>query len=149
MTAIENRKVDGKSFTITKLNVEDALKVLIWLTKSTGGSLAKGLGELESFKDLKDGDNVDFSKFSGVLESLFDRIDEKETIEKIEILLSCVSYETQNLHFNHPVLIGEPLLALKLAKESLGVNFKSFLDGISGLAGKLKKSVAIIQEGAK
>jgi len=147
--AFQNRTIDGKEFVITKLGVESSLKVLIWLTKSTGGSLAKGLGEFESFKNLGDGEDVDFSKFSGVIESLFDRIEEKETLEKIGILLSCVSYETQNLHYQHPVLMGEPLLALKLAKESLGVNFKSFLGGISGVAAKLKKSVEIMRGDAK
>ena len=96
--AFEQRTIDGKKFVITKLGVEDALKVLIWLTKSTGGSLAKGLGELEAFSKMRDDEQIDFIKFSGVLEALFERIDEKETLEKIEILLSSVAHETQGLH---------------------------------------------------
>ena len=147
--AVESRVIDGKTFIITKLGVEDALKVLIWLTRSIGGTLTKSLGELSSFKDLKGEDDVDLSKLSGVLDGCFERIDEKETIGKIEILLSAVSYETQSLHFSHPVLHGEPLLALKLAKESMGVNFKSFLGGISDVVGKIKQSVEIIHAEAK
>ena len=147
--AIEQRTIDGKNFVIVKLGVEDSLKVLIWLTKSVGGSITKSLGQLQSLASLKDGEEVDLSKFSDILEKLFEKIDEKETLEKIEILLSCVSYETQNLNYNSPILVGEPLLALKLAKESMGVNFKSFLGGISGVGAKLKKTVAIISGGAK
>lgn len=147
--AIEQRTIDGKKFVIVKLGVEDSLKVLIWLTKSVGGSITKSLGQLQSLTSLKDDEEVDLSKFSDVLEKLFDKIEEKETLAKIKILLSCVSYETQNLHYDSPVLVGEPLLALKLAKESMGVNFKSFLGGISDVGAKLKKTVAIISGDAK
>lgn len=147
--AIENRTIDGKEFVIVKLGVEDSLKVLIWLTKSVGGSLAKGLGEFQSLASKDDGEDIDLSKFSDTLDKLFEKVDEKETLEKIKILLSCVSYETQNLHFDSPVLVGEPLLALKLSKESMGVNFKSFLGGISGVGEKLKATAAIMSEAAK
>ena len=147
--AVETRVIDGKSFVITKLGVEDSLKVLIWLTKSVGGTLAKSLGELKQFSKAKDSDELDLSKLSGVLDGALDKLDEKETLEKIGILLSCVSHETQCLHFSSPVLQGEPLLALKLAKESMGVNFKSFLGGISGVAAKVKQTVEIISGDAK
>jgi len=149
--AIEKRTIDGKEFMITKLGVEDSLKVLIWLTKSVGGSLTQGLGEFQSLAKLDDGsaDNIDLSKFSEVLETLFQKIDEKETLDKIKILLSCVSHKTINLTFDSPILVGEPLLALKLAKESMGVNFKSFLGGLSGVAEKVKETVKIIGAGPK
>ena len=75
--AIENRTIDGKNFLITKLGVEDSLKVLIWLTKSVGGSLAKGLGEFQSLASKKDGEDIDLSKFSGVLDKLFEKIKEE------------------------------------------------------------------------
>lgn len=139
---IESRIIDGKTFLITKLNVEDALKVLIWLTKSIGGSVTKSLGHFESLSKLKEDGDFDIGKFSNVIDGLFDKIDEKETIEKIGILLTAVSHETQGLNFNHPVLVGEPLLALQLSKASIEVNFKSFLQGISAALGKVTKLAA-------
>lgn len=130
-------KIEKKEFLFTQLDPEDALKVLIWLTKSIGGSVSRSLGAFESVQQAIDG-KFKMGDLGVLLGALFDQMDEKETIEKLRILLSSVTHDGSDLEVNSPVFYGETLLILKVAKEALEVNFKSFLGGISGVLGKAK-----------
>ena len=132
--------IDKHKFLITMLDPESALKVLIWLVKSVGGSLSKSLGAFDSIEKVLDGD-FGMGNLGDALSNLFEKMDEKETIEKIEILLNCVSNDGSDLNLQSPMFYGETFLILKVVKESMEVNFKSFLDEISGVLGRVKEKI--------
>jgi len=131
-----------------QLSPSKSLKFMMFLTKVVGGSTAKVIGSLNggSIQDLANinDDQIDLEKIGDAIFGLFDRVDEDEVIEKLNLLFSSVSIEGEQLDVDHLIFQGQPTLIFKLAKEAMAVNYSSFLEGISSaikkLSGKIKKA---------
>jgi len=74
--------------------------------KIVGGSAGKVLGSFEGNAKKLAGiseDDLNLEKIGNALLSVFDRIDEKEVIEKLNVLLSSVSMNGETLDVDHAV----------------------------------------------
>jgi len=133
----------------TQLSPSKSLIFMMYIGKLLGGSAGKVVGSfngnsLSEISGLKE-ENIDLEKIGDAIFGLFERIDEDEVIKKINLLFSSVSLNGETLDIDHLMFQGEPGLIFKVAKKSLEVNYKSFLDGSSGLIGKLTKSLKIVK----
>lgn len=133
----------------TQLAPSKSLIFMMYLGKLLGGSAGKIVGSFQgsSIKDIagmKDED-INLEKIGDAIFGLFERMDDDEVIKKLNLLFSSVSLDGQNLDVDHLMFQGEPLLIFKVAKEAIGVNYASFLDGNNGILSKLVNSVKMLK----
>lgn len=138
----------------TMLRVEDSLKFLLYLGKIFGGAMGSAIssvatGDASKIEKLSPKDfNLD--SLGNNLSLLLGRIDEKETIEKINLLLSSVSHEGEVIDINSFIFDeGRLHLLFRFIKEAFMVNYKNFFYANKGLLEKIKKSATIIQQSTK
>lgn len=133
----------------TQLSPSKSLIFMMYLGKMLGGSAGKVIGafngsSLQEISGLKE-ENINLEKIGDAIFGLFARLDEEEVINKLNLLFSSVSLNGETLDVDHLMFQGEPGLIFKVAKKALEVNYKSFLDGNSGLIGKITKTLKIVK----
>lgn len=127
-----------------QLKPSDSLIFLMFMAKIVGGSAGKFVGAMDgkSLTDLVDKTDLDMDKLGGAISGLFDRMDEKGTVDKINLLLKSVKHKGESLDIDGPFFDGNLPQLFKVVKIALGVNYKSFLDVISGqiktIAGRMQ-----------
>lgn len=118
-----------------QLKTSDSLIFLMYLGKVIGGSAGKFIGAMDgkSLTDLVDKTDVNPDKIGDAISGLFERIGEKETIEKMNLLLSSVKSEGESLYVDSPFFDGNLPQLFKTLKIALEVNYKGFLPASSGM----------------
>ena len=133
----------------TQLAPSKSLIFMMYIGKMLGGSAGKIVGSFKgsSFKEMAGmkEDDINLEQIGDAIFGLFERLDDDEVIKKLNLLFSSVSLDGQNLDIDHLMFQGEPLLIFKVAKEAIGVNYASFLDGNNGILSKLVSSVKMLK----
>lgn len=136
------------------LRVEDSLKFLLYIGKLFGGALGATISSI-AIGDTSKIDNLSTKDFNietlgNNLAVLMARIDEKETIEKINLLLKSVSHEGNVINIDYFIFDNGRLdLLFRFIKEAFIVNYRNFFYANKGLLEKIRKSVGIIAKSAK
>jgi hypothetical protein len=152
-TAIVSYKNGDREFKLqfSMLTPSKSLKFLIYMAKVLGAPASKAVGafqgkaDMDNLMNLKDED-VNFSQVGNAIVSLFDRLDENEVIEKLNLLYESVTLSGESIHVDHPMFDGRPDLNLKVAYKAMEVNYRHFLGENSGLFTKISQSLQIIQK---
>lgn len=133
-----------------KLSPSKSLSFLIYMGKIIGGTIGKSLTAFDGSKKLSEiqGQDIDISKIGDALFHSFERLDDKEFIEKLNLLFESVNHEGNQVHVDYLIFDGRPDLIFLVAKEALEVNYSRFLRGISGSMDKIKESIRIVKDGA-
>ena len=104
------------------------------------------LGSKDGLDEMTKGD-FDFSKLGELIPVVMDRIDEAETIEKINLILESVTHEGNVLNIDYLIFDGRLDLLFKVLKKALIHNYKFFFT--EEILEKLALSKKIIQESQK
>lgn len=143
---IQYGTTDKKDATLVfnMLRPSDSLKVLLFVGKLLGGAAggaisAFSLGDAEALNKLGEG-KFDASKLGDAIPLILNRIDEKETLEKVNILLSSVNHEGTTLDLDYLIFDGRPDLFFRVLKEALVENYRFFLQENTGIFERLAKS---------
>jgi len=130
--------------TFSQMKPSESLCFIMYLGKIIGGSAGKFIAAMDGAKlaDLVDKGEFNMDKIGDAVATLFDRFEEKETIAKLNLLLSSVKTNGQPLYIDHPMFVGNLKDLFKVIKTAIGVNYKDFLDEISAA---LKKVFAKMQ----
>ena len=81
---------------------------------------------------------------------LISRIDEKETIDKINLLLKSVSHEGNTLHVNYLLFDnGRIDLLFLFIKEAFIVNYRDFFFANKGIIENLSRTMNLITKSSK
>lgn len=151
-TALKKIKNGDKEFELefTQLAPSKSLKFMIFMGKFVGGSAGKAMGafngskaSMQDLANLKDED-FNFEKIGDAISKIVGNLDEDEVIQKLDVLFESVSYNGEEIHIDHFMFDGNPMLIFEVARKALEVNYKRFLDENSGLVGKLIKSVKVL-----
>lgn len=144
---IKDSNDEDKEVTLlfTQLMPSKSIKVVTYLTRVLGTTAGKAMGSMGSL-DLKALDNLSMDKLGDAIAQLFETIDDDSLIEKMDILLQSVTHENNVVSVDYFLFHGNLPILFKVIKKALEVNFKSFLDGNSGLLEKLKATLKIIQK---
>jgi len=144
-------KSGGEEFTLLfeQLRPSKSLKMLRWLGKilsGTAGGAVKSLNgsSIEELSKLTE-DDIKLDKVCNIIFDLFDKVEEDELIEKLNLLFSSVEVNSEQLEVDHMMFQGETTLIFSVAKEALGVNFSGFFGETSSVFKKLKASIKIIK----
>lgn len=133
----------------TMLKPSQSLKFLIFMSKILGSGAGKVAGSFEGMKteDLlkTDGDDLNLEKIGDALFGIFDRLDEDEVVNKLNILLGSVRHGENVVNVDYFMFDGRPDLLLKVAGTALGVNYKDFLREISGAFSKIPETLRILK----
>ena len=112
------------------LKVEDSLKFLLYLGKLAGGAVGSAMGAMATGDNSQMnelGKKMNMESMGNNLGLLISRIDEQETIDKINLLLKSVSHEGNILHVNYMLFDnGRIDLLFKFVKEAFLVNYQNF-----------------------
>ena len=139
MKGQSTQNIDGKQYIFTQMGPKDAVRIVVRLAKVMGKPTGGAIGSLDLEGTKKrGGSEVDMKSLGDALGSLFDKVEEEETIDTIEKLLGTVMFEGQSLHMEHPHFQGKTLHLFKVSKKALQENFSDFLAGSSGVIGALK-----------
>lgn len=140
-------------FKFKKLKPSKSLKFLMFMGKLIGGSAGKVIGsfdgqvnKVEDLLDIKE-DDLNFEKLGNALLGVFDRIDDDNVIEKLDLLLGSVTMNGEPLNVDHAVFEADLGLLPKIAIKALGVNYKRFLGGNSEIFSKIAQSIKIMRSG--
>lgn len=122
-----------------QLKPSESLVFLLYLGKIVGGSAGKFIGALDgaSLTELVNKTEFNMDKIGDAVATLFDRFEEKETIAKLNLLLSSAKMNGTNLYVDSPLFDGNLRPLFRAVKIALEVNYKDFLDVISGLLKKV------------
>jgi len=137
----------------TMLSPSKSLKFLMFMGKVVGGSFGRAFGALEGdFKSMDDlskikDSDLNYSKLGEALFGIFERVDENEAIEKLNVLFGSVRHEGNVINCDYFMFDGRPDLLLKVAGKALGVNYKSFLQENSGVLSKISRTMEILNVG--
>ena len=131
------------------LRVEDSLKFLIYLGKIIGGAAGTAIASVamgdSSKLDELSSNSFNFEKLGSNLSILLSRIEEEETIEKINLLLKSVSHGGNILHVNYLLFDNGRLdLLFKIIKEAFTHNYRNFFYANNGILDRLKKTSELI-----
>ena len=124
MTDTKTVMVDNVEYKINVLPPSKAIKLLTKLTKLIGkpmASMASGSSEEERSKLIP-----------MAVGALTESLDEDQTLNLVQQLMTCVTKENQMLKFEQEFQ-GRLGVLLKLCKEVLEVNYSDFLGEISAL----------------
>jgi hypothetical protein len=136
--------IDKHKYLFTQLDPRRAARVYVWLLGIIGGTVGGAVGSLKGGKGIMDAD-VDLASLGKALEGAFLKLDDDKTFENIDTLLSCVLFGGENMSLDHLNFQGGMLHLTKVVKKSVEVNFSDFLEGSSGLVGRVKGVLAMIQ----
>lgn len=130
------------------LKPSDSLKVLLFIGKILGGAVgnaisAFSLGDRDALDKLA-GENANLSKLGDAIPLMLSRIEEKETLDKLNILLSSVTHSGNTLNVDYFIFDGRPDLLLTVAKDAIVENYRFFLSENSQLLEKLTQSKGAI-----
>ena len=149
------KKESKKEFKVefSMLKPSKSLIFLMYMGKMIGGSAGKVIGafkgdSLDSLMDMKE-ENLNLESMGNAIVSVIDRIDEKEVLEKINLLFESVTINGEVLDIDHMMFDGRPDLIFKVAKEAMEANFKDFLLENSEVFTKIIKSLRIVKSGTK
>lgn len=114
------------------LKCENSLRVILYLGKIAGGAFGKAisefsLGDTDKLDELKNS-KVDISKLGDLIPVVMDRIHEKETIEKINLLLSTVTHDGNVLDIDYLLFDGRLDLLFKVLKIAFMHNYGFFFN---------------------
>lgn len=130
------------------LKVEDSLKFLLYLGKLAGGAVGSAMGAMATGDNSQMnelGKKMNMESMGNNLGLLISRIDEQETIDKINLLLKSVSHEGNILHVNYMLFDnGRIDLLFKFVKEAFLVNYQNFFYENRGVLEKLNKTMNLI-----
>ena len=121
------------------LKPSDSLKVLLFLGKVIGGAVGTAISAFTQ-GDSGAFDNLDPGKLGDAIPVILDRIDEGETLQKVNIILSSVSHQGTALEMDYFIFDGRPDLFFKILKEAITVNYQFFFQESEGLFQKLEAS---------
>ena len=103
------------------MGAEDSLKFIIYIGKLLGGVAGKAITSLmmgeKGLDDIGKND-INLEEVGNFIPLILDRMDEKETIEKINLLFSSVTHEGNVLRLDYLIFDGRPDLIFKVLKES-------------------------------
>ena len=146
-----NEQIDGRSFTFTQMSPKDAHVIIVRVGKVVGNTFGKIISALNlNDSDSKDksllDSKIDTKDLGSAISTFLDRVDEAESTDVIDKLLSCVigggSGERgtmQMIDFQ-----GNLKQMYKVAYKSAEVNFSDFLGEFGGLVEKLKTTSDMI-----
>lgn len=122
-----------------QLKPSESLVFLLYLGKIVGGSAGKFIGAMDgaSLAELANKTEFNMDKIGDAIATLFDRFDEKETIAKLNLLLSSAKMNGVSIHIDGPLFDGNLKPLFRAVKIALEVNYSDFLDVISGLLKKV------------
>ena len=130
------------------LKVEDSLKFLLYLGKLAGGAVGSAMGAMATGDNSQMnelGKKMNMESMGNNLGLLISRIDEQETIDKINLLLKSVSHEGNILHVNYMLFDnGRIDLLFKFVKEAFLMNYQNFFYENRGVLEKLNKTMNLI-----
>ena len=132
-------------FVFSKLRNKDSAKFLIFLGKMAGGSMGRAIAGMNA-KGSKELTTEDISES---FNTFFDKIDEEGVIEKVNLLLSCVTHEGNSLDIDYFAFDGRLDLVFRVAKESFNHNFMFFFRGVINRSERLKKTVELVSKSLK
>lgn len=117
------------------LKTSESLIFLMFLGKIIGGSAGKFIGAMDgkSLADLVAKSDMNMDKIGDAITGLFDRLDDKNFIEKLNLLLSSVKADGQPMEVDHAFFDGNLPQLFRVLKVALEVNYKGFLPASSGL----------------
>ena len=141
----DNKKTATLVFNM--MGAEDSLKFIMYIGKLLGGAAGKAIsGLMTGEKGIEElgKSGVDTEKLGDLIPLIVDRIEEKETIEKINLLFSSVTHEGNVLRLDYLIFDGRPDLVFKIIKEAVLYNYSFFLN--AALWEKLAATGKIIRE---
>lgn len=114
------------------LKPSEALSVLFFVAKILGGAAgnaisAFSLGDMDALGRIFEKD-FNISKLGDAIPIVLNRIEEKETMEKINTLLSSVTHEKNVLHIDYFIFDGRTDLLLSVTKAAFEENYRFFLE---------------------
>ena len=126
-----NRKKEAQLF-LKMLKPSEALSVLFFVAKILGGAAgnaisAFSLGDMDALGRIFEKD-FNISKLGDAIPIVLNRIEEKETMEKINTLLSSVTHEKNVLHIDYFIFDGRTDLLLSVTKAAFEENYRFFLE---------------------
>lgn len=134
--------VNEKPFDIEvyQLKTSEQLSFLMFMSKVIGGSAGKFIGAMDGKKvtEMASTSELNIDKIGDAVAGLFDRLDEKGFMEKLNLLLSSARHNGESLDVDHFAFEGNLPELFKVAKIAIEVNFKSFLPAISALVSRGK-----------
>lgn len=127
-------KVQKADIEFRMLSCDKSLEFLMFLGKAIGGQVGKAISsfDINSLSELKDvkEENINVEKISNSILGIFDRLDRKEAIENLNLILSSARHGGNVLSLDYHIFDGNPDVALKVAKRAIEVNYSRFLQGI-------------------
>ena len=141
----DNKK--NAQLTFEMMGAENSLKFIMYVGKLLGGAIGKAvtafmLGE-KGIEDIGKSE-INMEKVGEFIPIILDRLDEKETIEKINLLFSSVTHEGNVLRLDYLIFDGRPDVIFKIIKEAVTYNYSFFLN--AELWEKLAATGKIIRE---
>ena len=138
--------IEGKQKEVTldfsMMRTAESLTFILYVAKIVGGQIGDVLssGNLNSLQQLKEKD-FNYDSMVGEFFKIFSRVEEKEFIQKMDVLLSTVTHEGNVLSIDYHIFDGNVDLPFKVAAKVMEVNYRRFLRGISDKFLKLKDQV--------
>ena len=129
------------------MSAEDSLKFIMYIGKLLGGAAGKAISSLmlgeKGLNDIGKSD-INLKEVGDMIPLILNRLDEKETIEKINLIFSSVNHEGNILRLDYLIFDGRPDLIFKVLKEAVTYNYSFFLN--ADLWEKLAATGKIIRE---
>ena len=135
------------------MKTSDSLKFLLYLGKIVGGALgssisAFSLGNPDAINKLGEGD-FDVSRLGEAIPMILGRIDETETLEKINLILDSVTHAGTTLSADYFIFDGRVDLLIRVLKEATIENYRFFFQENTELFQKLGATRDAIHESLK
>lgn len=144
-----SEKIGEHEYIFTQMMPEEATRVALRIMKVLGLQVGGAIGSLQVKPggEQEDNDlNIDMELLGKSLGVMFQQIDEDETINTFNKLLSSVLYNGKPLKMNSVHFQGKTFQLFKVITQAARVNFADFFEESSGVVGQLKNAYNIIRE---
>jgi hypothetical protein len=132
-TELIERTIDGEKYEFEQMGTKEALRILTRISKMVGKPLALATGAVKRGDDGKF--KLDETVLSNVAGTLFDRIDEDETIALVEMLCATKALcAGQKINFDRHYE-GKLIHLSKVLSAALEVQYGDFFDAVKEFLG--------------